>query len=148
MASEQNWRAFRILLRLGLIAWFAIIAFWFGPHLILFRKLSSMSPADFVPVVQKFCVPTVRAMKQYAHDHGRMANKWEDLGPAFDPHIHKGPGMDEIDSRGYTYWAFGIYNHHIEYDFTSGHEGWRVHGAFANGPVPVPSVNIESTSQP
>jgi hypothetical protein len=133
-------------------AWFVSLAFWFGPHVILFHKLTAMTPADFVPIVQSVCVPAVREIKIYQRDHGKMPSTDADLSPKFrNPQGHNPDcfGMNELNGRGgYSYWAISMYEHNIEYDFTPGHEGWTVHGAFANGPVPVPPVSIGPTDQP
>jgi hypothetical protein len=141
--SDNVRRLQRVLLNVAMVGWFAAVAFWFGPHVILFHKLTRMTPLDFVPVVDTYCVPAVRAIKIYQRTHGRMPASMDDLGPGFSSHQTSGTGMHEIDTVGtYTYWAFGMYNHYITYDFTPGHEGWTVHGAFANGPVPVPPVTL------
>src|SRR5947209_4349819 len=64
---------------------FAAIAFWFGPNLIMFGKLTWLSPADFVPAVQRDCVPVVRAMKAYERDHGHRPEELEELVPSYLP---------------------------------------------------------------
>jgi hypothetical protein len=134
----------RMLFRGALACWFSALAFWFGPNVILFHKLTRPSPDDFVPVVEKYCVPAVRAIKLYQRDHGQMPPSIDALGPPFSSHRSDGPGYHMIDAvRPYTYTAFGSFHHTIYYDFTPGHEGWTIHGAFANGPIPVPPVTLE-----
>ena len=143
---EINWLARNRLLKLGLFVWFAVVV-WFGPNYFLFGKLTRLNPDDFVPVVQKYCVPAVRAMKIYQRSHGQLPADNSDLGTAFDPHKDGGPGIHQIEANGYSYMTFGIYmGHMVEYDFTPGREGWSVSGAFANGPVPVPPVILDSPS--
>ena len=128
-----------------MFAWFVTLAFWFGPNVILFGKLTRMTPNDFVPIVQKYCVPAVRAIKIYQRTNGRLPASLEELGPPYSQ--DNGPGLHMIDSiHPYTYWDFGMYNHEISYDFHPGHEGWTVRGAFANGPIPAPAVTIDANA--
>src|SRR6185369_18057143 len=112
-ALDSRRRGLRILLNVTLVAWFGAMAFWFGPNFILFHKLSRLSPADFAPVVEKYCVPAVRAIKVYQQKNGRMPKDVDELGPPFSN--HSGPGMHIIDAfRPYDYWT--IYNHTVSYD--------------------------------
>jgi len=145
--TDSALMARRILLRMGLTVWFCVLAFWLGPRLILFHSLRGMEPADFIPIVQKYCVPAVREIKIYQRDHGRMPDSEQDLSPAFNNHHGNDPagfGVNMLDRRGgYSYLAIGMYKHEVEYDFTPGHEGWTVHGAFANGPIPLPPVVLD-----
>jgi hypothetical protein len=41
-----------------------------------------------------------------------------------------------------------MFKHTIEYNFTPGHEGWSVHGPYANGPIPAPPVKLEPDAKP
>ena len=42
----------------------------------------------------------------------------------------------------------GQWNQQIVYDFTSGNEGWYVHGVFVNGRIPLPPVTLPPSTQP
>ena len=102
--SDNARRLQRVLLNVAMVGWFVALAFWFGPHVILFHKLTGMTPLDFVPVVETNCVPAVRAVKIYQRTHRRMPASVDDLGPAFGRQQNSGPGMHIIDAvRPYTY---------------------------------------------
>jgi hypothetical protein len=133
-----RWRRRRRAYYSALAAYFAAVAFYFGPNLVLFGKPTWLEPSDFAPVVRERCVPVVLAMKQYRCNHGRLPTRNEDLVPEYLPEIH---GLVMLDRPGaFEYWA--DFNHVISYDFTPGHEGWRVRGEFASGPIPLPPVDL------
>ncbi len=140
----RRWRYRRILYCAGLGFWFIAIAFYFGPNVINFGKLTRLSPDDFVGIVQRDCVPTVRAMKEYQRDHGKLPTQNEDLAPRYLPEAPKGfISMERGHFQCLTMW-----NHFVIYDFTPGAEGWSVRGPFANGQIRAPLVTPESATYP
>ena len=142
--ESVRWRLIRFCYYLGLFALVSPVTFYFGPNLINFGQLTRLSPANFVPFVQQHCVPTVRAIKQYQQDQGRLPAKLDDLVPEYLP--TQPSGIEEIENGTYRRW--GDWNHTITYDFTPGAEGWRVRGHFANGPIPLPAVTAGPSSPP
>ena len=87
-AEIRRWRRLRVAYLAGLVALFAAIAFYFGPNCFLFHKLTWMTPADFVPTVQRNCVPVVRAMKEFRRDHGRLPARADELVPQYLPELN------------------------------------------------------------
>ena len=75
-ASDTTRRLQRTLFRVATAAWFVALAFWFGPNVILFHKLARPSPDDFVPIVEKYCVPAVsdQSMVSEATPHRRLVH--------------------------------------------------------------------------
>lgn len=150
-AHEQylrRWRRRRMVYYAGLGAFFAAVALYVGPNLMLFGKPTWITPADFVPVVEEQCVPIVRAMKEYQRDHGRLPERGEDLFP--DYHTPDDPSRQVVKAsvwKGqFNYWS--AYNHTITYDFDPPSEGWSVSGAYTQGRIPVPPVKIHGTRSP
>ena len=131
-----RWRWYRVWYRLGLAGLFVAVAFYFGPNEIMFNKLTRLGPADFVPIVQRDCMATVRAMKQYQQDTGSLPKSIDDLRPNYLP---AGTNYGEVLNGQYHYidWRW---NEEITYDFTPGSEGWYVTGHFVSGRVPLPAV--------
>jgi hypothetical protein len=151
-ATETRWRTRRVLLNLALAVWFVGVAFWLGPHEIIFGKLRGLSVDDFVPIASKWCVPQVREIKLYQRTHGHFPESARDLGPVFDWNVQKspqrGPGLPEVYANRYSYGLFGNSNESIEYDFSPGKEGWSVRGYFLTAPLPLSPVHLESTTLP
>ena len=57
------------------------------------------------------------------------------------------PGVHRLNrDGGYEYWGPGtvMFKHTITYDFSPDHEGWAVHGPYANGLIPLPPVKLET----
>ncbi len=79
-SEERRWRNRRILLRPGIfVVIFAPIALYFGPNLIMFGKLTRVSPADFVTLIQPESISVVRAMKEYPRATGQLPLQMTDL---------------------------------------------------------------------
>jgi hypothetical protein len=133
-----RWRWYRIWYRLGLAVLFASVAFYFGPNEIMFGKLTRMIAADYVPIVQRDCIATVRAIKQYQQDTGNLPTSLNDLTPRYLP---AGPVGDSIVNGQYQHvdWRW---HETITYDFTPGSEEWYVSGRFATGRIPLPAVKL------
>ena len=150
-ADEQflkRWRRRRLAYNAGLGALFVAVASYVGPNLILFGQPTWITPAWFVPVVERACVPVVRAMKEYQRDHGRLPARGEELMPDYYP--PDGPFRGQVEAfvqdGKFEWWA--MYNHMITYDFTPASEGWSVRGVYTEGPIPVPPVKIDPTTRP
>ncbi len=135
----RRWRRWRGLFRVGVVLAMTPVAFYFGPNLINYGKLTSLTPADFVQRVERLDVPTVRAMKEFERDTGHLPDSEDDLVPKYlasipnDQHVSQGYFTD-LDFRGVP--------HFITYDFTPGAEAWRVDGPDLKGLIPVPPVTI------
>src|SRR5688572_4286961 len=84
-AEAKRWHRRRLLYYAALVLLACPVAFYFGPNWFLFRKLTWITPADFAPVAQQECVPIVRAMKEYARDHGHLPATSDDLAPDYLP---------------------------------------------------------------
>jgi hypothetical protein len=153
-ATEAAWRLKRLALNLGLAVWFIAIAFWLGPHEIIFGRLRGLSVDDFTPMAEKWCVPQVREIKIYQKVHGHFPSSAQDLGPVFDWNVknrncpQRGPGLPEVYPNRYIYGFFANYTETIEYDFAPGSEGWYVRGYFLTAPLPLPPVRVDSAIQP
>ena len=141
----RRWWWVRAAYRTALITIFFGIAFYFGPNWFLFHKWTSLTATDFVPVVEEKCVPTVRAVKAYARDHGgHMPETNDDLGPAFKNWTEVGM----VRRDGFEFLDFGHAMQRIEYKFGPTGERWVVEGVFLNATIPVPAVADPPTSQP
>jgi hypothetical protein len=142
--ESRRWRYRRILFRIALFVALAPVTFYFGPNMFMFGKLTRLSPADFTQHVQRFGVPTVRAIKEYQRDTGHFPNQIHDLQPKYLGSVP--PWGADIENGQFILW--GNLEHMITYDFTPGAEGWKVNGPFANGPIPLPPVTIGPATQP
>jgi hypothetical protein len=153
-STETRWRRIRVLLNLTLAAWIFALAFWLGPHEIIFGRLRGLSVDDLVPIASKWCVSQVREIKLYQRTHGQFPQTAQDLGPVFDWNVQssncpqRGPGLPEVYPNRYVYSLFTHYNESIEYDFTPGKEGWSVRGYFLTASLPLPPVQLELSTQP
>ena len=137
-AIERSWRRRRVAYYGVLVLLFAPIAFYFGPNVIMFGKLTWLAPADFVVAVERRCVPVVRAMKEFERDHGRRPNRVEELEPAYLPEDRN--VRARVQNGEFECWT--MFNHVIEYRFTPGDEGWYVRGVYTNGRIPYPPVTV------
>ena len=141
-AEARRWRHRRIVYRCAVFAvFFILVGFYIGPKLYLFGKLTGITTADFVPFVQRSCVPTVRALKEFERDHGHLPDTLQELPSADLPLV---PGGQILNGQ---FWCVGEYNHVITYDFTPDSEGWCVTGAFVNGRIPLPPVKIGASKR-
>jgi hypothetical protein len=142
--QARVWRYRRLFFRIGLFVLFTPFIFYFGPNLINFGKLTGLAPADFVPEVQRYAVPEVRAIKEYQRDTGHFPSSMSDLEPKYHRELF---GRGDIDNSG-KYYCFGKYGQLITYDFTPGSEGWSVEGSLTSGRIPLPPVTIGPATQP
>ncbi len=138
------WQRRRLLYYNGLCMLLAATAFYFGPNVILFQKLTALSPRDFVPEVQKDCVPVVRAIKLYARDNGQLPKDVTELVPKY---LAAPAPVPTMIWNGELRW-YVQYHECITYDFTPGREQWRLYGELASGPIPVPPVTMPPASAP
>jgi hypothetical protein len=134
-----RWRLRRIAFRAAVILLLTPITFYFGPNMILFGKLTWLTPADFVLTVQRDCVPTVRAMKEYQRDFGHLPEKMEDLVPKY---LRAFPDGNQLVTNGSFAQFEGPGHQMITYEFGPGREGWSVLGGYTRGPIPLPPVTI------
>ncbi len=143
---------------MGLAVLFTAIAFYVGPNVILFGKLTGLTPADFAVSVERVDVPIVRAMKQYERDHGRRPDRAEALAPKYLPEDVAERWRYAV-TRG-EFRAVALHNHRVFYRFRARpdaggdstqpyedllyarypDEGWYVTGPFAEGRIPLPPV--------
>ena len=135
--EERAARHKRGLYRLGLFIFvFAPIAFYFGPHEILFHKLGRPTPGDFDAEVQSDCVPVVRAMKEYQRDYGSLPDDGNELVPKYLPKAI----LFRTNVANGQFMYFTSQEQMITYDFTPGGERWEISGPFVNGVIPMPPV--------
>ena len=142
--NRASWRRLRRLYYLSLGLLFAVIAFYLGPNRILFGKWTWIQPADFVTVVDRSCVPTVRAMKLYAAKHGRLPQTNSDLGPTFADERKVG----YVREGRFEYPDFTRGLNLIRYEFQPKRERWMVDGYFLQGEIPCPEVPTPPTTGP
>lgn len=140
---NTQWHRRRLTYKAGLALLFAAIAFYFGPNVILFGKLTWISPADFVPTVERECMPVVSAMKAYRRDHGRLPDRIEDIVPDY---LKSADRSVFVNGGGFS--AYSMDQHLIEYDFSPGAEGWRVIGPYTHGRIPAPPAPVGPTTSP
>ena len=141
--EARRWRRLRRLYFGALLAWGCAVAVYFGPNVIMFGKLTWLTPEDFVPLVERRAAPAVRAVKEFHRDRGYYPKHPDELVPDYAPtrpHLLS-MGPDEIDH-------LAPYNHRVTYRLTPGEEGWSVSGVYASGPIPYPPVTISPTSRP
>ncbi|HEY4329464.1 MAG TPA: hypothetical protein VGN88_06990 [Phycisphaerae bacterium] len=148
--SEYNSGFFpiRFLYYIALTAWFAVIAFWLGPHIILFHRLSGLSLADFAPVAEAH-LPVVLAIKRYQADNGHLPEKIEDIQGNYLP---ANWGKDDlgrgfVDSSGYTIMVskFGFL-HELVYNLDGNDEHWQLSGQVVNGRIPLLAITLPKES--
>jgi hypothetical protein len=63
--EERGWRHRRVLFRIAMNLLFVPVAFYFGPNVFKFGKLTGLTGADFVTEAQQNAVPVVQAIKAY-----------------------------------------------------------------------------------
>jgi hypothetical protein len=141
MTPEQAhvWNFRRRLYYWALGGFFCAIAFYFGPHLILFRKLTPLSPSDFVDEVQERCVPVVRAIKEFERDNGRLPEKIDEVVPRYLPEVDRGQMLVPGE---YFVFMYRGHAHKVGYRFDGSDEHWEVSGPFARGRIPLPAVEL------
>ena len=129
----------------ALIVLFSAIAFYVGPSYLLFHKFTWISPSDFVPKVERDCIPIVSAMKAYRRDHGYLPNRWEDICPVYIEIKNHG---DPATIYAGKFHSWTMFNHTIEYDFSPDTEGWSVRGPFTHGRIPAPLAAMGPATLP
>jgi hypothetical protein len=138
----RRWRCRRVSYYVALCLLFAAIAFYFGPNVIMFGKLVWITADDFAKWVDEDDVRSVRAIKEYQRDHGKLPERMEDLVPAYLPKRTFG------DLWGGEFHEYTRYGHLFIYRFTPGDEGWRVAGPFVHDRLPLPPVRIAASTRP
>jgi hypothetical protein len=143
-AELRHWWGRRVLYYIAVFILFLIIAFYVGPNEIMFGKVMYPyhSLADYVPEVQKECVPIVRAMKEFERDHGQLPMLVSDLVPQY---------LSSVDFNAPTMGNMFYYvkgDHLICYDFTPATEGWTVSQGPLVGAIPAPLVGIGPSTRP
>lgn len=134
--ASPLWPVARWAFRAGLIVLFFLVT-RAGANYTLYGQFHAMTLADLVPVVQATCVPTVRAMKEYARDHGQWPAKIEDLVPAY---LANRPLRGEC--AGDTYMYFGAHGMMIECRLRTNGDEWRVHGPGLSGEIPMDPIEV------
>lgn len=141
----RRWRLYRWLYRLGLVLWFAAIAFYFGPNLFRFGRLTEPTPADCVSEVEAVCVPEVIAIKQFERDHGALPAMpyLLELVPVYLP---ERPGASYINGKRYIH----ISKQHqlITYVLDGVDEHFDVAGVFGKRRIPVRAVVLPPATRP
>jgi hypothetical protein len=143
---RSKWLYLQFIYYLALAGFFVTIAFYAGPNLINFGRLSSLTTADFVADVKEEDMRTVRAMKEFQGDRGRLPNDASELVPRYLSHQPE-EKMGATVHQG-QFYRYSRWNHRIFYDFSAGTEGWYVGGALARGRIPLPPVKLTLTTKP
>ena len=150
LESEAGvWLRRRLLYRNLLVAFCALIAFYFTPNRVIFGKLTSPSPKDFVDDVNTYFAPVVRAAYAYEHDTGHLpSSDLHELVPKYIP-----SGTTGFLERPNQFFFFARFNSYVIYDFSPGQEAWRVQG-YVHGRIPAapifrpPFVSTQPTTKP
>jgi hypothetical protein len=137
-----RWKIRRILFRVGLYVLALPLAVYYGPNLVLMGRLTTPTPADFVPIVESRCISTVRAIKEYQRDTGHLPGRLTDLGPKYLRSIP----MDQ--SIAYGQFRCPAPNGCIYYILSPPMEGWQVFGDWVDGPIPLPNVEVAPSTGP
>lgn len=142
-AEERKWWRRRLLYYTALCLVPLPVVFYFGPNVILFGKLTWITPADFAPIAASRCAPFVIAIKQYERDHGTLPDPAHWSPPGFDEQDRR---WGDLDTREYHYWARD--HHFIVYNLTGPDQHWSVTGPFTSGRIPLPSITLPPSTRP
>lgn len=145
-AERKRWRRARALYRLGLVTLFSLVAFYCGPNVILFHKLTRLAPSDFADSVRTKGNPILSAMERYRADQGQHPQDLAELTPRYLP--TKVEAGTHFDGYTLTIWDWERQHHWIELDLTRPQDGWNVHGGFAHGRIPVAPVPFQPVRSP
>jgi hypothetical protein len=144
---RSKWFYRQLAYSLVLAVFFWLIAFQFGANYFFFGKMSDPTPADFVAEVEQYCVPVVRAMKEYQRDHGRLPNDMNELIPDYLPDQSHN-AVQLFGAQAGRFERYADLHHRISYDFTPGDEHWEVSGPYVNGRIPLPAVKVTPATRP
>lgn len=137
--ESVRWRGYRRVYRALLWILFLIPAIFVLPNVYQFGKLTPLTIADFVPMVNRDCRPVVIAVKTYERDMGHLPDSMGNLVPHY---------LASWSARKGEIYAQTIYFYDLEgretvsYRLDPAAEGWAVQGHFVTGPVPVPIVTL------
>jgi hypothetical protein len=145
--AEWRWLGFRIFFRIALAGLFWLIAFHIGPNEILFGRLTAPSMPYFVPIIERECVPVVRAVKEYERDHGAMPVKLDDLVPRYLSKVPNPTGHYFASGSDASYLV-NLTGENVEWNLTSVGETWEIYGWFATGVPPIRPVLISPPAVP
>lgn len=147
MDSRQlrRWRLYRWLYRFGLVLWFASIACYFVPNLIMFGRPLGITPSECVPEVEAVCVPEVVAIRQFERDHGALPAEpyLRELAPTY---LREAPVSSYINGKRYIH----ISKQHqlITYVLDGVDEHFDVAGVFGKRRIPVRAVVLPPATRP
>lgn len=148
--EEVRWRYRRYWYYLGQVLLFAMVGFWVGPNILLFRHLFGPSPADFAALAQQpRYMGIVASIKAYQRDFGALPFTVGEMPPAYLPKDY--PHVDGADLLGTTRITFPVNNPSVVlvYEFAPASEGWYVYSPRYDGPVPAHIVfPSAATTQP
>ena len=122
------------------LIYFGVIAFWIGPNLILFHKLTWITTADLVPLVHNLNTTPIKMAKIYLQTHEQLDEQFDASLKAALIKKDRGQFFDTNPLR----INFYLDSHYVYYDLTPGHEGWKVRGQWITGDIPVPNVTLDS----
>ena len=145
--DPNTWRKRRLLYQAGRWVLFILIAFYPGPNLIIFHKLTGPTPSDDIGYADTYCLPTVRAVKQYQRDTGSLPKSLDELVPRYLSELPKPPDAPwglSLNGNMFECMRMPPSRPTITYNFDPRAEGWAVHGHFVNGPIPMPNVTTGS----
>ena len=150
----RRWRIARAAYIATLFMVFAVGAFYVGPNYLLFGKATWITPADYEDRARVDVMPIVRAIKEYAADHGELPSLNRRLSAQLVPNYLPPPPSEWSDYPALlepdgTLRYDGLGWHEvIVYDLKPASEGWHLHGPFTSGPLSLPLVTIDAASRP
>jgi hypothetical protein len=145
--KDPKWTAKRVAYYFALLGWFCLIAFWAGPNVWLFGRVTGMRESDLHENVKQRFVPAIRAVLEYQRDFGALPdNSWNAKVVYFGKYTQVGWGGEHI--RNGVLSDYGRYNQCISYDFSHPEAPWTTWGAFYNGPINLPPVTLDTPFEP
>ncbi len=146
--KDPTWTAKRVAYYVALLGWFSLIAFWAGPNVWLFGRVTGMRESDLHEQVNRLYVPLVRAMLEYQKDFGALP---PNTRTATKPYF----GENVLLTGGSGYVQNGVliardykWHHTIRYNFNDTRSPWSAQGGYYNGPIWRPPVNFETPFAP
>lgn len=145
--KDPKWTARRVAYYFALLGWFCLIAFWAGPNVWLFGRVTGMRESDLHAGAKRSVVPAIRAVLEYQRDFGVLPdNSWDAKVVYFGSDAQVGWGGEYI--RNGVLSDRGLYNQNIYYDFGRADAPWSSQGIFYNGPINLPPVTLDTPFEP
>ena len=144
--EENVWRWARRFYIAGLFLLGMSIAFYFGPNLVMFGKLTRLSVNDFVPIATTRFVPVIREIKEYEQEHGGVPL---DVQSAHLVFVHNKNVTCWFDVPYQEVIFTAPYRSEVVYYLDQSDEHFEVRSDFMKGRLPIPTVIVPaSTTRP